>query len=124
MSTKTTDDDRLHRVVAEDDLGEGERVLIEIKGREVGVFNIHGEYYAVGSHCPHMGGPCAEGLLTGLFAIDESGEMTYSREGEILTCPWHGWEFDITTGDHLGGSKTRLLTYDVIVRDGDVYVVM
>lgn len=118
------DEERLHYVESADELNEGDRIIIETKGRDIGVFNIGGEFHAVGDHCPHMGGPCAEGKLTGLFAADEGGKMTYSRDNEILCCAWHGWEFDITTGDHLGGTKKRLLTYDVIVRNGDLYVVV
>lgn len=111
-----------HYVVPKSDLEEGKRVVTDVKGREVAIFNIDNEYYAIGSHCPHMGGPCAEGLLTGYFGADEDGKLEYSRENEIVCCPWHGWEFDIKNGNHLGGTKKRLLTYDVIVEDGDIYI--
>lgn len=111
-----------HYIVPEEELDEGKRVVTDVMGREVAIFNVNGEYYAIGSHCPHMGGPCAEGMLTGYFGADESGKLTYSRENEIVCCPWHGWEFDIKNGNHLGGTKKRLLTYDVVVRDGDIYL--
>lgn len=123
MSTDDFDDDQLHFAIAEDELGVGERVIVDAEGREIAVFNINGSYYAAMNYCPHMSGPCGEGILTGLFAADESGELTYSRDGEVLCCPWHGWEFDIKTGEHLAG-VANLITYDVAVRDGDIYVVI
>lgn len=111
-----------HYVTMVDELNEGERAIVDVKGREIGVFNIDGELHAVGSHCPHMGGPCAEGLLTGMFSADEDGKMTYERDNEILSCPWHGWEFDILTGEHLGHTKRKLLQYDVVTEDGEIYI--
>ena len=125
MTTSTEiDDDRLHYVLSEEELTDCERALIEVRGREIGVFFVDGEFYAIGNHCPHMGGPCAEGMVTGMFDVDEDGEVAFVRDGEIVCCPWHGWQFDLITGDHLGKSKKRVLTYEVIVRDGDVYVVV
>ena len=115
-------DDRLHYVLSAAELDPGERVVIEREGREIGVFNVDGAFYAVGNYCPHMGGPCAEGLVSGMFDADDEGRVTFERDGEILCCPWHGWQFDLKTGDHLGLSKQRLLTYDTVVTDGDVYV--
>ena len=116
-----TDDD-LHYVTEVDALGDGERAIVGVKGREVAVFSIDGELHAVGSHCPHMGGPCAEGLLSGTFGADEDGRMTYERDGQILSCPWHGWEFDVLSGEHLGHSKRRLMKYDVVTEDGKIYL--
>ncbi len=120
--TRTTD--RSHHVIAASELQPGQRVLTEIRGREVGVFNVDGQYYAIGNYCPHMGGPCAEGLVTGMFDADDRGDVSFTRDGEILCCPWHGWQFDLKTGDHLGHSKLRVLTYDVFEEDGELYVRM
>lgn len=122
MSTQDQKDDTHHYVASTSELNEGDRVVIELKGREIAVFKINGKYHAIGSHCPHMGGPCAEGMLTGLFAADDEGQLAYSRENEIICCPWHGWEFDVKTGEHLGKTKKRLLTYDTKIIEGDVYV--
>ena len=118
------DEDRLHYVVAADEISDGERAIIEVKGRDIAVFNLEGQYRAVGDHCPHMGGPCAEGLVSGTFIADEDGELAYDEDKKIISCPWHGWEFDIETGDHLAGTKKRLLTYDVVQHEGDLYVVV
>jgi nitrite reductase/ring-hydroxylating ferredoxin subunit len=118
----SANNDRLHFVIKDGVLDEDERVICDIAGREIAVFNVYGEYHAVGNYCPHMGGPCAEGKHAGFFEADEDGSLTCSRESGVIACPWHGWEFDIKTGEQLSGSKKRLLTYDVIVRDDTVYV--
>lgn len=112
-----------YAVCAVDDLDEGDRVLREIGGREIAVFNVGGELEAVANYCVHAGGPICEGRLTGTVtaAVDE-WEYGWGREGEILSCPWHGWEFDLTNGECLSDPSKRLVTYDVTVEDGDVVV--
>ena len=69
-----------------------------IRGRPIAVFNLDGEFFGLFNRCPHQGGPMCEGILTGLIESDEPGHYRYSRKGEILRCPWHGWEFDVRTG--------------------------
>lgn len=110
-------------VCSTDDLDPGERIIVDTEGREIAVFNIDGEYIAVANYCVHVGGPVCEGKLSGTVtaSVDE-WEYDWEREGEILACPWHGWEFDILTGEHLSDPSYRLLTYDVTVSDGTVYV--
>ena len=120
--TAREDLDGLEYVEQVDAIAPGDRVLIDRQGREIGVFNVDGAFYAVGNYCPHMGGPCAEGRLSGMFDADEQGNVTFERDGEILCCPWHGWQFDLADGHHLGLSKKRLLTYETVVKDGAVYV--
>ena len=86
-------------VVAE--IGEilpGERKLVTVKGREIGVFNQGGAYFALANRCPHQGGELCRGTLTGLVTSAEPGVFDYSRAGEMLKCPWHGWSFDLRTG--------------------------
>ena len=55
--------------------------------------------------------------------VSEPGEYRWGREGEILACPWHGWEFDLLTGEALVDRRKRLRLYPVTVRDDTVYVV-
>ena len=76
----------------------GERKIVEVGGRVVGIFNIDGEFFALRNNCPHTGGPLCEGHLTGFLESSVPGEYKYVRKGEILRCPWHGWEFDVKTG--------------------------
>ena len=65
---------------------------------QIVVFNIKGEFFALANRCPHQGGSLCHGQLTGLVEASEPGEYRYSRRGEIIRCPWHGWEFDVRTG--------------------------
>jgi nitrite reductase/ring-hydroxylating ferredoxin subunit len=118
------DSDSYHYVVSEDALKEGDRAIIETEGRSIAVFKVDDEYLAVSDHCPHMGGPCAEGELHGTFTVDADGDMKYDSDDYVVSCPWHGWMFDVRTGEHRGGSKKRLVTYDVVVEGGDVFVVL
>ena len=87
-----------HVVARVADLPPGARKLVTVKGRPIAVFNIGGDYFGLLNRCPHQGGSLVHGVLTGLLESAEPGRYCYSREGEILRCPWHGWEFDITTG--------------------------
>ncbi len=89
------------------------RRIVSVKGREIGVFNVKGRYYALRNLCPHQGAPLCRGELTGLAWSDEPGEIEWTRAGEILRCPWHGWEFDIRTGSTVFQSRARVKTYDV-----------
>ena len=91
------------------------RRIVRVNGREIGVFNVKGKYYALRNLCPHQGAPLCLGELTGLAVSDEPGEIEWTREGEILRCPWHGWEFDMLNGRTVFQSKARVKTYDVQV---------
>ena len=66
--------------------------------RATGIFNIDGSYFALANRCPHAGGPMCEGRIAGLVRSSGPGNYELSRKGEFLRCPWHGWEFDIRTG--------------------------
>jgi 3-phenylpropionate/trans-cinnamate dioxygenase ferredoxin subunit len=100
----------------------GTRRLIEVDGRGIAVFNVKGKYFALLNRCPHNGGSLIEGVLTGLLESTEPGQYSYSRQGEVIRCPWHGWEFDLETGRSLLEPKrVGLKTYRV-TRDGDEVV--
>lgn len=81
------------------ELPPGERRIETLDGFSVGVFNVDGEYYAMKNDCPHQRAPLCEGKLTGTSTSDTPGEYDWERDGQIVTCPWHGWEFDVTTGE-------------------------
>ncbi|MEQ1770661.1 MAG: Rieske (2Fe-2S) protein [Devosia sp.] len=87
-----------HVVAATTDFPPGTRRLVTVNERAVVVFNVGGEYFGLFNRCPHNGGSLVEGVLTGLLQSSEPGAYRYSRQGEIIRCPWHGWEFDIRTG--------------------------
>lgn len=102
-----------------DEIPPGERKIVEIDGRSVGVFNIAGTFYALRNICPHQGGPLCRGYLTGLLEAVVPGEFKYTRRGEILRCPWHGWEYDVKTGrSWVDPKRVRTRSYPAHVASG------
>jgi nitrite reductase/ring-hydroxylating ferredoxin subunit len=94
----------------------GTRRTLVVEGRPIGVFNVNDTYYALKNSCPHQGAPLCVGTVTGMTLPSRPGEYVYGREGEILICPWHGWEFDITNGKSIfDPHKCLVKTYDVTV---------
>jgi len=87
-----------HVVAAVSEIPPGGRKRVNVAGRDVAVFNLSGEFFALANKCPHRGGPLCQGNLTGLILSDEPGDYNFTRQGEIIRCPWHNWEFDIRTG--------------------------
>ena len=87
-----------HVVAAVSEIPPGGRKRVDVSGRDVAVFNLAGEFFAIANKCPHRGGPFCQGSLTGLILSDEPGDYQYVRQGEIIRCPWHNWEFDVRTG--------------------------
>jgi nitrite reductase/ring-hydroxylating ferredoxin subunit len=105
-----------HTVATVGDIPPGRRKIVQVAGRSIGVFNVDGRFYAVRNSCPHQGGPLCVGPTLGLVTADRPGEFNYEREGEILRCPWHGWEFDLATGRSVfDPSRTRVKSYQVEV---------
>ena len=101
------------------ELPPGERKIVEVGRRSIGVFNVHGEYHALRSLCPHQGAPLCRGTITGTTRSSRPGEIIWERDGQILRCPWHGWEFDITNGRSVfNPHRLRVRTYDVTVEQG------
>ena len=108
-----------HVVAAVADIPPGARKLVDVAGRPVVVFNLEGEFFALNNRCPHLGGSLHHGVQTSLVQSDEPGEYKCSRPGEVVKCPWHGWEFDIRTGRSIcEPTRVRARQYAVAVRRG------
>lgn len=108
-----------HVVAKVADIPPGARKLFTVRGRPIAVFNLSGEFFGLLNRCPHQGGSLCEGLLTGLIESDEPGAYRYSRAGEIIRCPWHGWEFDIRTGQSwCDPASIQVRNYPVEVAEG------
>lgn len=88
------------------DVAPGTGRLVEIDGKAIALFNVAGTFHAMEDSCLHAGGPLHEGAV----------------EGRIVTCPWHSWEFDVTSGQCSLNPKVTLDCYDVRVRDGVVEI--
>jgi nitrite reductase/ring-hydroxylating ferredoxin subunit len=105
-----------HVVATLDEIPPGGKKIVEVAGRSIGVFNVGGEFFALRNRCPHQGGPLCLGKLSGFVVSPVPGEYEYSRAGEILKCPWHGWEFDIRTGQSwFDPARVRVRQYEVTV---------
>ena len=106
-------------VCALDELKPGQRREVQLGGADgVTVFNVGGKLYALNNRCPHKGGPLCRGRLRPHVASTGVGQWVFERENEIIKCPYHNWEFDITTGRALYDSRLRVKTYRVeVVQD-------
>lgn len=108
------------------EISEGERKIISVEGTSIGVFNVDGEFYALKNECRHQGGPACTGRFGGKLVEDpgEPGERGTERISDqmVVTCPWHGWEYDVKSGKHIGNDDIELPTYDVVVEDGEILV--
>ena len=98
----------------------GQCKLVTVAGREIGVFNVDGRYFALANRCPHEGGPLCQGRIVALVQSDGPGHYALTRDREFLRCPWHGWEFDIRTGQSWCDPKsTRARQFQVTVEPGE-----
>lgn len=94
------------RVASISDLGVGKCATVTANGKEVALFNVGGTFHAIESSCSHRGGPLGQGEL----------------EGCVVSCPWHGWTFDVTTGASMINAEFSVQKYDVEVQGNDVMV--
>ena len=102
----------------------GERLLVTIGGREIGIFNISGSFYALRNSCRHHQAPVCLGEVGGTYLPSAPDEYLWGLADRVLRCPWHGWEYDITTGCNLIEPALKLKTYPVIVENGQIIVEM
>lgn len=105
-----------HVVGKAKDFPNGERVVVNIGGREVVVFRQDGHFYALLNRCPHRGAPLCKGRFIANITSDAVGEYDFHGENRLLACPWHGWEFDIATGQSYfdpAGVRTRPFQVDL-----------
>ena len=108
-----------HVVAAAGEIPPGGRKLVTVRGRQIGIFNQGGEYFALLNRCPHQGAELCKGTLIGLATSKEPGHFELTRQGEMLKCPWHGWEYDIRTGQSwCDPNDTKVRAYPVTVEPG------
>ena len=94
------------KVANTSDLKPGENKVVDVNGSQVALFNVDGEFFAINNTCPHRGGHLGEGFL----------------EGETVTCPLHGWRFNVKSGNHEFMPNVKVSCYQVKVEGNDVLV--
>ena len=94
------------KVASTNDLKPGENKVVNVNGTEVALFNVEGEFFAINNTCLHRGGPLGEGML----------------DGDVATCPWHGWRFNVKTGVSPVMPTAKIATHQVKVEGDDVMV--
>jgi NAD(P)H-dependent nitrite reductase small subunit len=94
------------RALAVAELPPGQATEVDVGGRSVALFNVEGVFYALVNRCPHRGGPLGQGFV----------------EGSQVSCPWHNWTFDVTTGENVASADIFVERHEVKVEDGHVYV--
>ena len=97
---------RYETVARVDEVEPGTVRTLRVGEREITLARVDGEFYATQAHCLHLQGPLGDGRL----------------EDHVLTCPWHGWQYDVRTGQNEFDLAIQLRTYDVQVDDGEVRI--
>ena len=94
------------RVASTADVKPGQAVVVEVNGKTLAVFNVDGAFHAIDNTCVHRGGPLGEGDI----------------HGKVVACPWHGWQFDVTTGECVKNPAAKVEVYQVKVEGVDITV--
>jgi nitrite reductase/ring-hydroxylating ferredoxin subunit len=105
-----------------DEVESGSAHIVKVRNLSIGLFRVGDSIHAMLNVCPHRGAPLCEGPQCGTTAAVDGSEFVYHREGEIVRCAWHGWEFDILTGVSLVDPRVRARTFPVTIESGQVFV--
>jgi nitrite reductase (NADH) small subunit len=95
-----------HKVASLAEMSPGTARELTAGGRIIALFNVDGTLFALDGICPHGGGPLGEGDLS----------------GPVVTCPWHGWQFDVTTGRHTLNPRIEQARFPVKIEENEVWV--
>jgi nitrite reductase (NADH) small subunit len=94
------------KVASTADLKPGTAMTVAVNGIDIALYNVGGKIFATDNTCLHQGGPLGEGIL----------------EGEVVTCPWHMWEYNVCTGEKVGNNSIKVTTFPVEVEGTDIKV--
>jgi nitrite reductase (NADH) small subunit len=114
----------IHYVAEVNEIQEGQSKIIDLEGRSIGLYRIGDEYYALHNRCPHEGAQLCKGQICGTTLPSKVYEYEFGRKGELVRCPWHGWEFEIKTGKSVFDEKVRTRSYKVQVNEGKIGIVL
>jgi nitrite reductase/ring-hydroxylating ferredoxin subunit len=107
-----------HVVAPVADFPAGTRQIVRLGGREIGVFHVGGRFYAMRNRCPHQGGPLCAGRILPRIVSAEPGGVATAEGTPRLACPWHGWQYDMETGESYAQGDPNARTYPVSVERG------
>ena len=97
----------LAKVAEKKDLPAGKAIAVDVHGKQIAIFNVNGQYYAIDDTCTHAGGTLSEGEV----------------EGTVVTCPWHGATFNITNGAVLSDPAPEgVKSYKVHIEGEDIKI--
>jgi nitrite reductase/ring-hydroxylating ferredoxin subunit len=109
-----------HIVARTTEIPPGGNKVVGVGGRDIVVFHVNGEYFALLNRCPHAGAPLEKAACVARLTSPEPGVYQRSRVGELLRCAWHGWEFDMRTGQSwFDPKRVKVRTYPVVIEDGE-----
>lgn len=100
--------EQLVTVARAEEVPPGSARIVTAGDRELALYNVDGRFYASQAECLHLKGPLGDGML----------------EGCVITCPWHGWQYDVTSGENEFDRAIVLETFEVVVEDGEVKVAL
>ncbi len=116
-------------VCNEFEMKDGDVRIVRQDRTEVGIYRHDGVFYAYRNHCLHQGGPACEGIIRNKV-VDLIGPdrdflgQTYDESEPHIVCPWHGWEYKLKTGECAPDPRMRLKRYEVVQREGGIYVII
>ena len=96
----------LLRAARKDEVPPGTIREFQVDGKTLAIANVDGKFFAINNTCLHRGGPLGQGELT----------------GKVVTCPWHGWQYDVTTGKVAANSAVGVACFPLEVRGEDIWV--
>lgn len=104
------------------DVPQNSAKIVSVSNIPIGVFRLDDGFHALLNICPHKGASLCEGPICGTTKQTDTNAFIYDRPGGIVRCAWHGWEFDIRSGEFLVDPKIKTRRFDVTVDDDDIYV--
>jgi len=96
----------LMRAAKTDEIPLGAVREFQVDGKTLAIANVDGKFYAIDNTCLHRGGPLGQGVLS----------------GKIVTCPWHGWQYDVTTGKLAANPSAGVQCYPLRIRGDDIWM--
>ena len=109
-----------HIVARTTEIPPGGNKVVGVEGRDIVVFHVNGEFFALLNRCPHAGAPLDKAACVARLTSSEPGVYQRSRVGELLRCAWHGWEFDMRNGQSwFDPGRVKVRTYPVVIEDGE-----